>query len=965
MWKWSAFVVAAVLSIGVIVGFASAPHPVGLVAAFEVGVSRLLGRQVSLGGVEEVLLGLAVLALARRTYLAWLAYRPGPVMVMDFVDGRHEAWTGSGPSSASGTGAAAGPPVSAQSLSVTNDVREALTRVAMFPPRADDARSSAQFLNLMRSQGGGTGPFAWVGGLMLFARPTHAYRVAGTLQNVPSPSSSDAGIGVDEDGRPLACGLTIQATVLPSGTSGVHTIWASDWASAAGLAANVVAAFVVPRSRAAKEQPWRALRGAALEPDMFAEFQRARQLVRGRRYDEALRSYEQLLVAYPGNLDLKLEFGDVQERLGLFLDALAVYTDVVRRTDLGDRTDRSTTRLRDRILIRPRALIEKRHLTDPLLARYRLAMALSTTPKTSSQWLETRDVGEQRQRERVDARLRIGLALLDWYSPAFADHEVLARYDIAELMSVTERPKKGEEVQPKIDDMSSAGNLNDPTRDSAWHASHEVKERAIAARQRHYDAAYRRFQLLVELVFLVAARYEMRGLARGYSWEKMVVRGTLTKRAFALSEMIIDHRMRGVLNELAVHGERTDLRPLASAEEVRRSVDRVLRPRFGGTSRSWIDQYNAACVFASAYRALHWYENLPSDLRSKYRGESVAEEEEELALSAVYGIEEAMRFADLRFVADRKNWILSEDPDLDELREHPLFHAFEVRQFTSLTRLPPRASNVHRYEASRYSQSLVAEVAAEMAHRWDGRNARSSRRSRAQVVRNWLEQDTLVWSKLRDFTGDLRHVGTRLALLDAINSTRPHGQRPLVVAYPSWTATVSTEASDTAKAVDDRERKHEQRLNVNLAKLNMVLSLHESPTNFLELHRALSQGEFPRATERSSDSEGMPAPKPVLRSTKAWQRYLDREEANEVHALTDEAVADLIESRASAWGGVRDWFKANDKGRSTLNLLSTMPPAPQDISPTAALGKPRLTGAQPGREEPGRPDASHPPEDAA
>jgi hypothetical protein len=234
------------------------------------------------------------------------------------------------------------------------------------------------------------------------------------------------------------------------------------------------------------------------------------------------------------------------------------------------------------------------------------------------------------------------------------------------------------------------------------------------------------------------------------------------------------------------------------------------------------------------------------------------------------------------------------------------------------------------------------------------------------VVRSWLEQDRLVWSKLRDFTGDLRHVGTRLGLLDAINGTRPHGQGPLVVAYPSWTATVSTEASDTAKTVDDRERKHEQRLNVNLAKLNIVLSLEESPANFLELHRALSQGEFPRAPARqaSSGGEGMPTPKPVLRSTKAWLRYLDREEANEVNALTDEAVAGLVESRTSAWGGVRDWFEANDKGRGTLNLLSTMPPAPQDISPTIVLSKSRPPAAQPGRPEHGRPDPSHPPEPA-
>jgi len=88
--------------------------------------------------------------------------------------------------------------------------------------------------------------------------------------------------------------------------------------------------------------PSGSLRGLPLNPKVFDEFRTSRLMRLDRRYDEALESLGGVLASHPGNLDLKMEVGAVQERLGLFLDALATYCDVVRRTSWPARTGTCT-----------------------------------------------------------------------------------------------------------------------------------------------------------------------------------------------------------------------------------------------------------------------------------------------------------------------------------------------------------------------------------------------------------------------------------------------------------------------------------------------------------------------------------------------------------------------------------------------------------------------------------------------
>jgi hypothetical protein len=903
-WLWVGAAYGAVLLTLTVVGASDSSEPVQVPQALDLGVRQSTGGHLELGRIEEFLLLFAAVALIRRVYLAWLAYRPGPVLVVDFVDGR--APDAALVPSASGNDTERTPPLaSIEAVARTNQFREALSIVRLFPPRDDTTRSSAQFLQLLRNPAmARTGLIDTIGGLVMFMRPTHAYRVTGMLQTRDT----------DQRTAPsMTCGITVQVTVLPGGTSGVRTYWAPTWERAVEQAANSVAAFVIPRSRAAKRPPWRSLRGLPLQAEVFDEFRTARLLLQERRYDEALASFAVVLRRHPGNLDLKMEVGAVQDRLGLFLDSLATYCDVVRRTSLvGQRNSLTLSRSRDHWLPRLRALLEKRRLTDPFFARFRLASTLGMTPKISSQWLEDRDVGPERQRERIDIRHRVRTVMLDWYEPNFNDHHLLGDYDMGELLNVDEDreyyPEKPQSSTVRIE------------------RTKVVKQEARATRGDPYSTAYRRLRLMVDLTFQVASRREIETLTDGFRWERLFVGANLSRRSLQVSGMLVEERIRAIEDELAALAGEGERRPPPDVDELRKSVDRTLHPPMRRSSRTWIDQYNAACVYAGALTGRLTYRQI----RNEQATVIFDDEEDSLAQHAIHRLEEAIRFADITFVADRQNWILSEDPDLDALRSHPLFRAFEARQFVTTGRRPPRPPNVHRYEASRHVQHLIRDSAAAMEARWRQRQPGAAHADVATLQR-WMADEVRIWDAMADVALNARHYPARLHLVREVNSTRLPAEPRLVVPYPSWADIISVEADDTMLDVVKAEVRHERNLLENRKKLYDALSLPgATPGRRSEGDRPDLPKSQRRTSAGSADASRSPQVQALRKNNTAWTRYLSRAQVADIDPPPIEKVVELAVSRAELWNRLTSWFANNDKGRAVVVALDWLPAAPSD-----------------------------------
>ena len=84
--------------------------------------------------------------------------------------------------------------------------------------------------------------------------------------------------------------------------------------------------------------PWSGWRGYRLPSDLLHAYERGAELEDARRYDEALDRYYAALREDPMNIALRLQIGFLQEKLALFLDALATYESILEVARPGENT---------------------------------------------------------------------------------------------------------------------------------------------------------------------------------------------------------------------------------------------------------------------------------------------------------------------------------------------------------------------------------------------------------------------------------------------------------------------------------------------------------------------------------------------------------------------------------------------------------------------------------------------------
>jgi hypothetical protein len=640
----------------------------------------------------------------RRLRFEFLAWWPGRIVVQSFV--------------------ASGDVPAAEVERLTAGFRDRLGMSHLQSPASVPAPAEqGDFLDVLARNGMDSGNL--LGSLLSLLRaafPTHAYEVSGAL--------------VTREGR-RPYGVTVHVVRAPGKGGGGHTVWDTTWNGAVRQAADHATAAILPRTRVCKS-PWTAWRRYYMPPALLQHYEHAAECEHARRYDEALASYHEALDLDPMNHGLRLQIGFLQEKLGLYLDALDTYVailevaqpssahDVVRRS-----YRRAARRDRDRTL---------------LVARYRHAVLLGG-PGLPHQWRKLE--GEKRATRRDDERDRLRDRLAPTLERLF--ETALAAKDVA----ATAMPAYRE-----------AGRTPPPA---------DYCGSALEVRTQEADR-------LPEL-FLLASMSELAHLGHllppSRPWRR---RPPITKAALQVSTLVVRERLR-----LQLCGSLCD----RDIPRLRAEID-AIEP--GSGFDRWQEHYNVACMWS-----LPLLENGSADV-------------DELACLAVKRLECATERADTEFLVSRRDWMVSEDPDLRGLRAQPRFKSFEAAYFPSAARTPQRPREVHRWEVSRYTLDLLRAA----SQRWEGAWERRARElepvTSMRVLLEWCEDELSARKLFRDVALHHRDWRTRFELLDRTRDwSAEHGFEPLEVAFPDFPAEdeLGGDYDDveqaTCAAIDDKD----------------------------------------------------------------------------------------------------------------------------------------------------------------
>ena len=277
-----------------------------------------------------------------------------------------------------------------------------------------------------------------------------------------------------------------------------------------------------------------------------------------------------------------------------------------------------------------------------------------------------------------------------------------------------------------------------------------------------------------------------------------------TRAGWAVPELT--RRALAVIAQWAqMHLTRTELTREASAEKrpaIEAIADRVTSC-VGSDSHTWTTHYNAACTFAlafSASRLLDFQE--PGGRRSP--------DTDRLCAAAVEQLRRAVTCADPSQLASRRQWIVSGDPDLADLRGEPAFRVFEAAYLPSAKPATTRPPNVRRVELSRHTAAIIADVARCAKEDWHARARRPPAESGsvdAHEVLAWLDGEAQLRRMVADVAVDHRHWQTRAQLINEAAAQFRHRATPAI--FPDYAAEPlpRSDADSAQAAVDAADRR--------------------------------------------------------------------------------------------------------------------------------------------------------------
>jgi hypothetical protein len=642
---WSAGLLAAVLVLGATGYLLGRPKP-----AKPTGVVETLA---AVAGRPAVALAIACAALlhaawcVRHLILHWLAWRPGPIAVTTFT--------------------AATPITDANAEQLTLVFRQRLMALHLQSPTpVPGAAAEGDFLDVLGRNGlDARNPLATLIGLLRAAKPTHAYEVRGVLV---------------ERAEIPRYGVAVRVLRLPSDGTPPVPVWGETWEIALRKAADEATAMILPQTRLCRA-PWGAWRGHVMPPGLLHAFEEGARLERERRYDEALATYWRAVELDPLNMVLRLRVGQLQERLGLYLDALATYWGMW----VTSQPPRPANPLRGRRgqLERDRALLSARYRRNVLLGGRVL----------SKQWLSTPDTeGGADRRDQQRKHLRRCLRPL---------------------------------LQEKLERVGESSRV----------------DLALADAERITDAQF------LELRELFAA-YALLDCGQMRDELRRRDRATLTAETVQLTELCISLRLDWVRHTSARRRHQASPVPWPpKAGDIETRIRRIERRR----SWHWHEHYNAACAYA-----------LPLLDQSLMKVDP-------LAKRAVDQLKRATARADSDYIASRRDWVLSEDPDLKGLRGRREFEEFQFLYLPSDRPVPCRPRNVQQLESSRYVRDLLAATAERWLLAWRAHGRASAARDTA-MVREWFDEERRAWDNVREVALNFRHPRTRFELIDGLRA---------------------------------------------------------------------------------------------------------------------------------------------------------------------------------------------------
>ena len=722
-----------------------------------------LAAIVSGSGPDPARQRIGFLILAVTCFAAWrhhrrarLAYWPGPVDVHEFTD--------------------ATPDGSAPVNDLKSQFCQRLSETHIYPPYAGPADPPPEsFLDVAGCVDPRTrNPVAMILQMLPGLWPRIGYRVTGVLQK-----------------RAQEPCYGVSATVtsfLAGGRSAMTTQWGRTWEDATRRTAYWVLATILPVTRLGKAAPWRNWCERELPANLFAAYNKGKELQDRRHFDEALWYYGEALKLDPFNADLRVMVASVQEEMGLFLDALDTYqAALVLREQGGWYDDHIWTTRTDRLRDLPRHLLGTlrylRRRPDSIRLRYQYACTLAYTERTVHQWFKRDSCGD-REKVRRQIRQRLEKAFVDRYWPAvvtFADApgELAAKDWLRRVL------REFPEATTVVFQIAAAQEL------------YRLREDVVLAwfvRGTRSEVTHSALLLLRDVwapLRLAKAWHDWRAAG----WPPVGRTGPVGC-AVDSADPLGPFDDGGCLAGWWRRGPRERARTLirewpCGGVLLDRAVRQAQRRRWLAPPPRSFDFYNAACTYgfalkgyfpdvdrappahmSAAGRALWLGRRLIADalplahparwhrLPTSTAGHGpfpaapapaphpLPPPVAPLVDKAVEQLRAALACTESGVAADRlRRWILSSEPDLAPLRRLQDFGYFEEEVYPSLKPVFPRPDKVINSRMSAYAKELVCQGAALLEVTWHDRALPPQTADLHQLIR-WLDLDASTWDTL-------------------------------------------------------------------------------------------------------------------------------------------------------------------------------------------------------------------------